>query len=287
MSVSSSSKVNYLLIPALIGAIGLYLLPGLASALFSFTDYNLQSLPRFTGLANYRDVITDSLFWHSIKISFFYTAFVVPTSTLLPLFVAVILSQVKNRSFLSIVYLVPMVISPVAQAFIWIWLFNPEYGLLNTMLNALGLPSLLWLYDTQTALISICFMSLWGFGVGTMIYVASMKSIPNNVIRMTELDGASFFKTVTKVIVPHVYPTILFIAALGFIQSMQVFYPGYLMTDGGPQNATLFHMLYLFRNAFIYNKMGYALAMSTIFAVFLMLLSYGSYRFYNKRRGVA
>jgi len=259
--------------PLLVGLLFLSLGPMVASLAISFCKYDLFTAPKFCGFGNYRELLSDPLFWKSLKVTVTYSVISVPLGSCLSLAVALLMNQkVRGIAIFRTIYYLPAVVSGVAVALLWMWIFDPSYGLGNVLLRAFGLPALQWLASPKTALLSLILMSFWGIGGGMVIYLAGLQSVPQHLYEAAEIDGANLWHKFRHVTVPMLSPVIFYNLIMGIIGSFQVFTQAFVMTNGGPVNSTLFYVLYLFRQAFNYYHMGYASAMAWIlFAIILAL----------------
>ncbi|ACZ43412.1 binding-protein-dependent transport systems inner membrane component [Thermobaculum terrenum ATCC BAA-798] len=265
--------------PAVLGFLLFTLFPMLASFALSFTDYDLLSPPRWVGLANYLQMVRDPFFWQSLKVTTIYAAAGLPLGLTLALAVAILMNQkVPALALWRTVYLLPSVISGVAVAILWRWLFNPEFGLLNVLLGYLGIKGPDWLGSTTWALPSLIIMGLWGIGGSMLIYLSGLQGIPTELYEAAEIDGAGRLAKLWYVTIPMISPVILFNLVIGLIGAFQYFTEAYVLTGGGPENSTLFYMLYLYRNAFNYFKMGYASALAWTLFMLVLLLTIAVFR---------
>ena len=252
--------------------------PIVASLVLSFTDYSIFRPPRWVGLANYREMLTaDPLIAKALWNTLFYTAFAVPLGTVCALLLAVLLNQkVRGLSVWRTVFYLPAVVSGVAMAVLWRWIFNPEIGLANTLLRpflrVLDLPDPTWLLDPMLAKPAYVLMSVWGVGGGMIIFLAALQGIPRHLYEAAEIDGAGALSRFRHVTLPMLTPVIFFSLTMGFIGSFQIFTQAYVMSGRGVDNSTLFYVLYLFEQAFRYFRMGYAAAMAwVLFAIVLVV----------------
>jgi multiple sugar transport system permease protein len=260
--------------PAVLGLLLFYLGPMAASFWLSLTDYDLLTPPVWVGLQNYRDLWNDAVFWTSLRVTAIYSFVSVPLVLALGLFLAVLLNQRFRgvTAFRAIFYL-PTVMSGVAVARLWSWIFNAEFGLLNLGLDKIGIRGPAWLTDERWALPALIMTSLWTAGGGMLIFLAGLQGIPEDLYEAAELDGAgrwSRFWTVTLPMISHVT---FFNLVLGLIGALQVFTEAFVMTQGGPNNATLLLSVQLYRNAFEYLKMGYASAIAWIMFMIVLVLT--------------
>jgi multiple sugar transport system permease protein len=233
---------------------------------------------RWVGWENYRQLLGDDpRFIKALANTAWYVAFAVPLGTLNALGLALLLNQeVRGQAVFRTLFYLPSVVSGVATATIWLWLFNPSFGPVNLGLARLGVPHDLlpgWLTDPQWALSVFVFMSLWGAGNAMLIYLAGLQGVPTHLYEAADLDGANAWVRFRHVTLPQLTPTLLFNLVMGVIGSFQTFTQSFIMTGGGPKDATLFLVLYLYQKAFQQFQMGYASAMAWILFVIVMALT--------------
>ncbi|MGI6206934.1 MAG: carbohydrate ABC transporter permease [Anaerolineae bacterium] len=252
--------------PWLIGFLVLVAAPMLASIYLSFTKYDILQPPKFVGLDNYAEMLfEDALFGKSLFVTAYYTVFSVPLGVIGSLVLALLLNQkMRTDSLFRTIYYLPSLTPAVASAVLWQWIFHHDIGLLNAALDAVGLPPVRWLLDEQWVIPAFVIVSLWqGVGGGRMIiFLAGLQGVPEHLYEAAKVDGANWWHRFTAVTIPMISPTLLFNLIMGIIGSFQVFTLSFLMTAGAPNNASLFYVLYLYRNAFQYLKMGYASALA-------------------------
>jgi len=259
---------------AVIGFLTLQAGPIGASAYLSLTDSELVGTPVWVGLKNYATLAQDPLFWQSMKVTVTYAVIALPVGLVLSLAVALLMNQnVRGISVFRTVYYLPAVISGVAVAVLWRWIFNPEFGILNVLLGYIGIHGPNWLQDRHWALPSLIVMGFWGIGGSMMIYLASLQGIPSQLYEAVEIDGGAAWDKFAHVTVPMISPVVFFNLVTGIIGTFQEFTRVYVMTNGGPSNATLFYGLYLYRNAFRYFQMGYASALAWVLLVTILFLT--------------
>src|SRR5690606_31699232 len=181
------------------------------------------------------------------------------------------------------IYYLPSIVPAVANAVLWAWMFNTEFGLLNVLLRGVGLERIRWLQDPGIAPLALILMSLWGAGSSMIIFLAGLQGIPDTFYEAAEIDGAGRWSKLMNVTLPLMSPIIFFNLVIGIISSFQVFTTGFLITDGGPQNSTLFLVLYIYRNAFEYLDMGYAATLSWLLFIIIMILTVVVFKFYGSR----
>jgi len=264
---------GYLLIsPWLIGFLVFTLIPMIASLYLSFTNYELFKQTQWTGLSNYIRLGRDKLVGIALYNTAYYVFIGVPLRLIFALLLAVLLNQkIKGTTIFRTLFYLPSVTSSVAMALLWLWLFNPDFGLINYILSLLGIKGPGWLVDARWSKPALIIMSLWGVGPTMMIFLAGLQGIPESLYEAAILDGATNFRKFISITLPLLSPVMLFNLIIQIIQSFQVFTSAYVMTGGGPVNSTLFYVLYLFRIAFQFLEMGYGSALAwVLFAIILV-----------------
>ncbi len=261
--------------PWLIGFLVFTAGPILASLYLSFTDYAIVGAPVWKGLANYRKAFAnDPLFWKSLGNTAYYVGLGVPLRIVFAFLLAALLNtDIKGRLFYRVTYYMPSIIPGVAASVLWLVLLNPRLGLINLLLNLIGLPSINWLGNPLYSKPALILMSLWGVGGSMVIYLAGFQSIPDVLYEAAQIDGAGAWAKFWHVTIPLMTPTLLFNLIMQIINSFQVFASAFIMTGGGPLNSTLFYMLHLYNNAFSFFKMGYASALAWVLFVIILLLT--------------
>jgi len=258
------------LLPWIIGFIAFVGGPIIASAVISLTKWPIIASPEFIGLDNYSQLIKDPYFWQSLKVTAIYML-VVPLHIIVGLFIAVLLnSKIKALSFFRVLYYLPCVITGVAVSLLWIWIFNPRFGIFNFLLSQIGIKGPAWLADEKWVLPAFIIMGMWGVGGPMLIYLAGLQSIPTSLYEVATVDGANFWQKLFHITLPGISPVLLFNLIMGIIGTFQIFTPAYVMTDGGPNYASLFYVLYLYRNAFEWFRMGYASALAWVLFLIIM-----------------
>lgn len=238
----------------------------LASLGISLLKTDLLTGFEFVGLRNYSDLFKDPLFIQSLKVTAYYTFTVVPLGVIVAMSIALLLNQkVVALGFWRLIYYLPSVVSGVAVAVLWTWVLNPRFGLLNAGLMSLGVQNPpRWLYSEQWAVPGFIMMGLWGAGGAMLLYLAGLQGIPTQLYEAAEIDGANALRKFWNITIPMLTPTIFFNMLMSIIGSFQVFTQVYIMTDGGPNNATLTMVLYLYRRGFINLRFGYASAIAWV-----------------------
>jgi multiple sugar transport system permease protein len=249
--------------------------PMLASAVMAFMKWDLLTPPSFVGLENFRQALwRDPLVWHSLKVTTIYAAIAVPLNVVLGLGLALMLnSGIRGLRIYRTAYFLPSVLSGVAVALLWRWVFENQFGLANTLLSTFGLRGPNWLGDGSWALGSLIIMNIWSVGGGMIIYLAGLQGIPTEFYEAAEVDGANWWRRLWSITLPLVTPALFFQLVIGVIQALQVFTQPYIMTGGGPYNSTLFFVLYLYQNAFQYFQMGYASTLAWLLFLYILMLT--------------
>ena len=262
--------------PWILGFLFFTLYPIVASFYYSFTDFNiLDFTPNWVGLENYVEMLTyDKLFWISLKNTLHYVGLLIVLATVFDILIAAILSM--NVKFLSVhrtIFFLPVVVPLVAASLTWVWILNPKYGLINGFLARLGIPGPYWLASPRTAMISIVLIAVWASGRAVLIYLAGLKDIPQHLYEAAEIDGAGPVQKMLNVTLPLLTPQMLFNVVTLLIFSMQAFTEPYIMTQGGPANATTLYALHLYNRAFQDLSMGYASAMAWLLFLIILVLT--------------
>ena len=264
-----------LVTPWILGFLIFLVYPMAASMYYAFTDWDLLTDPQWIGLRNFEKMLfEDRLVIQSLKVSTIYAFSAIPLSVVGGLFIAVLLNQnIKLKSFIRTVFYLPSVVSGVSVAMLWMWIFNTDFGLLNMFLRIFGIDGPSWLSDTDYVLPAFIIMSLWGVGGSMVIYLAGLQGVPTDLYEAAEVDGAGAGARFFRITLPMISPVIFFNLVMGIIRALQMFNQAYVMTNGGPQNASLFMMLLLYFNAFEYFKMGYASALAWLIFFYILLLT--------------
>ena len=269
--------------PWLVGFGAFYLYPAVASLYYSFTDFRILQTPTWVGLDNYSRMLADSQFWKALGNTLYITILGVPLAVMTALGIALLLNVKKIAGigvFRTIFYL-PVVVPPVASALLWIWLLNPQYGLVNQGLGAVGLPHPGWFYDPAWAKAGIILISIWGVGDVVIIYLGALQGVPQQLYEAAEVDGAGRWAKVRHVTIPMISPAILFNLITGAIGAFQYFTQAYVISEGtvgrgsgavGGQNGSLlFYGIELYNEAFRYFNMGYASALAWVLLVVILI----------------
>lgn len=241
--------------------------PILRSAVYGFFDVQLGSTEIFyVGLENYQRLWHDALFWQSLRNTVVYMVITVPASIALALLLAVALDRgLRGTALYRSTFFYPVMIPSVAAGMVWVFMYAPGYGPINGLLHWLGLPKLEWLYDPHWALPAIIFMSIWKYaGYFMLILLAALQLVPRDLYEAARLDGVSGFRQLVHITVPLISPTLYFVVVIGVLHSYQIFDYVFIMTQGGPADATNVLTFYIYQNAFQFQDIGSASAIANI-----------------------
>jgi multiple sugar transport system permease protein len=262
------------LLPYIVGFLAFVAGPLIYSFWLSFNNYTILKAPRFTGLENYQTLLDDVLFWKSLEVTATYSLVSVPLHVIIGFALALLLNQsVRGLSFWRTAYYVPAVVPVVATAYLFAWMFNKDGGLVNATLQVFGVSGPNWWGDPAWALWTLILLSLWGAGGGMILYLAAMQAVPTALYDAARVDGANAWQRLWNVTIPMTSPTILFMFMMGMIASFQTFTSVYIVSGGGPVNATLVYVLYIYQNGWQYFKMGYASALAWVLFVIILTLT--------------
>jgi len=263
--------------PAILGFVLFTLGPMVVSFVYSLTDYSVfKNALHFIGLRNYIRMFSgaDPFFYKSLKATFLYVVMAVPCFIAFSFALAMLLNaKIKGVAFFRTVFYLPSIVPVVASAMIWMWMYNPDLGLINSLLKAVGLPTSLWLFSEKMVIPSIVFMGMWSTGGTMVIFLAGLKSIPEHYYEAVEIDGGSGWRKFIHITVPMMTPTIFFNTVMGLIGTFQVFSEPYILTNGGPNDASLFYVFYIWREAFRNSSMGYASALAWVLFVIILIFT--------------
>lgn len=267
------------LAPALVSIFIFFFIPVIAAFLISFTDFDIYSLGnysnlRFIGLKNYIDLFNNSLFWTSLKNTFYFVLVASPLSIGVSLGAALLLNSklVKFKAIFRLSYFIPVVTTLVAVAIVWRFIYHPRFGILNYLFSIIGISPLDWLGDPFWAMPSIILMSIWkNFGYNMIIFIAGLQSIPEYLYEAAVLEGANSWQRFKKITIPMLAPTTIFISIITMIGNFQLFAEPYVMTQGGPLNKTLSVVQYMYQEGFRWWNMGYSASIA--FVLFIIIFA--------------
>lgn len=261
--------------PWLLGFLAFTVYPFLSSAYLSFTRYDIVTKPVWVGAANYRTLLTgDPLFWKSLSVTFEFALIAVPLGVVCGVTLALLLNlNLRGMGVYRTIFFLPSILPTVATSVVFLWLFNPEIGLINRLLRTLGVTGPEWLQSPTWSLPSLVLLSLWAVGGSMVIYLAGLKDIPTHLYEAATIDGASSWQRLRHITLPMLTPVIFFNLVMGLIGVFQYFTEAYIMTQGGPEDSTHFYALYLFERAWRYLDMGYASAMAWVLFLIIMVVT--------------
>jgi multiple sugar transport system permease protein len=255
-----------LLGPSLIGMSAFYILPVVSSFVLSFSKWDLLTPIEWIGVGNYLAALADPSVQQALRNTLLFILGYLPAVVAIGLGLALLLNRkLKGRTAFRAIYFVPVVTSWVAVSLVWKWLLNPQYGLINWGLSLIGIKGPGWLFDPSWAMAGVVLTTIWkDIGFVTVIYLAGLQEIPENLGEASDLDGATAWQKFWSVTWPMLAPTTFFVTTISLISSFQVFDQVFIMTGGGPVGATTTMVQLIYKNAFSYGQMGYASAISWI-----------------------
>ncbi len=260
------------LLPWIVGFVAFTGGPIIASAVISLTKWPIIASPKFIGLDNYAHLIKDPFFWQSLKVTAIYMV-VIPLHIMVGLFIATLLnSKIKALSFFRVLYYLPCVVTGVAVSLLWVWIFNSRFGIFNLLLSKVGIRGPAWLASEAWVLPAFIIMGMWGVGAPMLIYLAGLQNIPTSLYEAATVDGANLWQKFLHITLPGISSILLFNLIMAIIGTFQIFTPAFIMTGGGPNYASLFYVLYLYRNAFEWFKMGYASALAWVLFLIIIIV---------------
>jgi len=273
--------------PWILGLILFNVYPLFMSAYYSFTTYSILEPGSFVGFENYATLMNDAVFWKSIYNTLYYTLIFVPLSIVFGVCTALMLNlKIKGQGIYRTLFFIPSLVPPVATTIIWLWLLNPQYGLVNYWLGEIGINGPPWIGSEVWSKPSLILMSLWGTGQAVIIYLAGLQDIPQDYYDASHVDGANALQRIRSITLPLLTPVIFFNLIMGTIGALQNFVLPYTLTNGQgtPANSMMFYVMYLYTNGFGYLKMGYASAMAWI--LFLLVIVLTALIFVSQKRWV-
>jgi ABC-type sugar transport system permease subunit len=273
-SLRRSRAAYLLLLPFLIHFIVVVAYPFLYSIYLSFFEAGLNAPPTFVGLRNFSTLLADAEFHQALRNTFFFTVFVVIGDALLPLALALVMNtNLRLRAFFRTAFFLPVITSWVVVSIIWSLLFSRQ-GIINTLLDNVGLPTQPFLADGSQAMWIIIALSIWkNLGYYMVIYLAGLQGISQDLYDAAAVDGCDRWRSIWHIALPGLRPVIYFVVSISLIGSMQLFTQPFIMTNGGPLNATLSVVQLLYRKSFVELQFGYGSAIATVLLVILVVLS--------------
>ena len=274
------------MLPLILGIILLTYGQFIYSLILSFTDKTVFEAGSFVGFENYLKLLLDDFFfWKSIKATVLYAFGSVIVTQLAALAVALLLNNrsVHGKAFFRTIFYIPSIVPAVASCLLWMWMFNPDFGLFNALLKALGLPTSKWIYAESSAVPSLILMSAWACGGPMVIYLSGLANVSPALLEAVDIDGGGAWTKFIHITIPMISPVLFYNTLMGVIGGFMTFTNSYVMTSGGPNNATLFVNYLIYRNAFQYNEFGYASALAWIVFAVLAICTLVIFRFFGKK----
>lgn len=263
------------------------LFPTIYSWYISMFEWDLiAEVKKFVGIGNYISLFSDKEFWQSLLNTFYFAAGTIPASIILSLIVAFCLnSKIRGMSFYRTIYFLPVITSINAVAMVWLWIYHPDVGLLNYFLGIFGISAQRWLLDPFWAMPAVILMSIWkNLGYNIIIFLVGLQSVPREYYESAEIDGAGDFVIFKYITLPLLMPTIFFITLISLINSFHTFTQVFMLTpDGGPLKSTSVIVFYLYQNAFVLFKMGYASAVSFVVFIIVFILTLVQNKFWGEK----
>ena len=267
------------ILPWIIGFLGFTAGPIVFSLWVSFNHYDVLSPPKFAGIDNYINMVNDELFWQALKVTTIYVLGAVPTGVVAGYALALLLNQkVRGLSVWRTAFYMPAVVPGLAAAYLFAWMFNSDIGLINGALRVIGIQGPQWFGSREWVLPAFMLMHIWAAGGGLILYLAALQGVPTTLYDAAVVDGANAWQKFWNVTLPLTSPVVFFVFLTGMIGSFQVFTAGYIVTGGGPANASLFYVLYLYRSGWQHFEMGYAASLAWVLFLIIMLLTLLSLR---------
>ncbi len=268
------SEYKYALIfisPWIIGFLLFKAYPIFGSLFYSFTQYNIVEAPKWLGLGNIIKIFQDKYFYRCVGNNLFYALIGVPAYNGVALFLAYLLSKgLSGKGFFRMAYFLPVMMPPVASAILWQFMYNPDFGLFNTLLSFIGIKGPIWLADENLVKPALIFMSTWYMGRHMIIFLAAIHEVPQSLYEAARIDGAKEGTLFFRVTLPIITPVIFFNLVVGLIGSFQYFTEPFIMTEGGPNGASMTLAIYIYRNGLELLKMGYASGLSWMLFIIIL-----------------
>ncbi len=272
--------------PAIIGLLWFTAYPVLVSIYYSFTSATMVQPAEWIGLGNYQSLLTDVTWWTSLGNTLYYLLVSVPLGIIVALFLAVLLNlKVRGQSIYRVIFYLPAIVPIVASAVVWLYVFNPQYGVLNNVLGWFGITGPGWLASPEWAMPALIIFSTWGAGNLMIILLAGLQDVPQDLHDQAMVDGAGWARRFRHVSLPFLSPHLLFALVTGLIAGFQFFTPVFVLTNGtgGPAGRTLVSGLYLYQNAFQFFKVGYASAIAWVLFIIVGLATVLVFRLVGRR----
>ena len=261
-------------LPAIIGVIALMIVPICYVIYISMTRWTAISSPKWIGLENYKKIFTDVYMYRSLFVTVKYAVGAILFSLVYAFVLALMLNtNIRGKTLFRSIFFLPYVMPAIGVTILWSWIYNADFGVMNSFTSLFGAGKSLWIYGEKTAIVSLWIMAVWVSGNYIIIFLAGLQGVPQSLVEAVAIDGGNAFHKLIYVTIPMVTPTIFFNFLMGMINHLQNFIPVYAITQGGPNNATLFTVYYLVREAFTRNNFGYASAIAVVFFVVISIIT--------------
>jgi len=272
------------ILPSIIGFSVFVAYPMLSSLYYALTEWGGYDKPRFVGFANFKYLFTvDPAFWPSIRATFYFVLMSVPSSLILGLALAMLLNKgLPGIKWFRTIYYLPTIVPSIAALTLWLFIYEPQYGLANSLLRALGLPEGTWLTGETTALPSLVIIGLWQVGSGMIIFLSGLQSVPKDLYEAAEVDGAAKWRTTLNITIPMITPILFLQLIVGIIGAFQAFNQVQVLTGGGPNFATSLLNFKIYNDAFNNTMFGYAISEVWVLFVIIMVFTAITYRYSNR-----
>jgi multiple sugar transport system permease protein len=269
--------IGYLcILPAILGILIFTMGPLLYSLYLSFTNWDILTPKKWVGFGNYKHIFTDDYFFmNSLKATAYYSIGSVVCSIVFCFIVALFLNQdIKGRSFFRAIFYLPSILPIIASSVIWVWLYDTDFGIINYFLSFIGVDKQLWVNSPNSSVISMIIIAVWSSGNVIVIFLAGLQGVPRHLLEAVEIDGGNWWHKLKSVTIPLMTPIIFYNIVLAFVNAISTFTQAYSMTQGGPDNSTLFFAFYIYREAFQRQEMGYACALAWVLFIIVAVFTY-------------
>jgi multiple sugar transport system permease protein len=273
------------LAPSLIGVVLFLVIPVILVIILSLTQWNLLTPLKWVGFSNYANIFKYDAFGHSLLVTAYYVLLNIPVQTVIALGLAMLLNnKLPGSAFVRVVAVLPFLATPVAMSVVWTWFFDPTNGIVNQVLSHVGIVGPAWLSDAATAMPVIAFANIWQYaGYNMLFFLAGLQAIPPSMYEAAAIDGASKISQFRRITLPLLRPALLFVLVTGVIGSFQVFDTAFVLTNGGPGNATTVANLNIYNTAFQGFRIGEASAMSVILFLIILVVTILQFTYFNRR----
>lgn len=266
--------------PVLLGILVFQFIPVMVSVYASFTEWSGLSDPQWVGFENYLAMPDDRFFRITLRNTVYFSIGFIPLSILFGLVLALLCNQrLRGMPVFRTAFFVPYIVNIVAVSLVWLWLYNPSAGVINNLLSLVGIDGPAWLASSTWAMPAVIITSVWqGVGYPLIILLAGLQGIPESLNEAAAIDGASAWRRLRSITIPLLTPQFFFLLITQFITSFQIFGIIFVMTDGGPANATNVYIYYLYQNAFAFGRMGYASALAMVLFALIGFITFVQWR---------